>query len=115
MSTDQLEHFGVKGMRWGVKKSVRTSGDAATADKLHKKFKAGGTKSLTNKELKQLNERLNLERQFKSLRPDSAQRKAGKFVADILLTAGKAEVSKLVLGQAAKHAGKILSGVAVLR
>ena len=115
MSTDQLEHFGVKGMRWGVKKSVRTSGDAATADKLHKKFKAGGTKSLINKELKQLNERLNLERQFKSLRPDSAQRKAGKFVADILLTAGKAEVSKLVLGQAAKHAGKILSGVAVLR
>ena len=112
MNTNELEHFGVKGMRWGVKrKAAKPSGDAATADRLHKKVKQGGTKTLTNKELKQLVERMNLEQQHARLRPDSAQKKAGKFVADLLLSAGKAEASKFVLGQAAKQTAKILAGM----
>ena len=112
MNTSELEHFGIKGMRWGVRrKSTKPSGDAATVDRLGKKLKVGGTKALTNKELKQVVDRMNLERQYKNLAPDSPSKKAGKFVADMLLTAGKAEVSKLVLGQTAKHAAKLLAGL----
>lgn len=112
MNTGELEHFGVKGMRWGVRrKPTKSTGDAQAADKVRAKIKSGGTKAVTNKELKKLVERMNLEQQYNRLKPDSAQKKAGKFVADLLLTAGKAEASKFVLGQAAKHAGKVLAGL----
>jgi len=112
VKTGELEHFGVKGMRWGVRrKNVRPSGDAATADKLKSKLKSGGTKALTNKELKKLVERMNLEKQYKNLAPTPATKKAGKFVADMLLQAGKSEISRLVVGQAAKQLPKILAGL----
>lgn len=112
MNTSELEHFGIKGMRWGVRrKSGKSSGDAATADRLSSKLKTGGSKSLTNKELKKVIERMRLEKQFKELAPDTPQKKVGKFVGDMLLTAGKAEVSKIVLGQAAKQAAKIFANL----
>lgn len=113
MNTSELEHFGVKGMRWGVirKKTGPSSGDAKTADRLGKKLKTGGTKALTNKELKKLVERMNLEKQYRNLAPDSPSKKASKFVADVLLSAGKAEVSKLVMSQAAKQLPKLLAGL----
>jgi hypothetical protein len=112
VNNSELEHFGIKGMRWGVRrKSVKPSGDAATVDRLGKKLKTGGTKALTNKELKKVVDRMNLEKQYKNLAPDSPSKKASKFVADMLLTAGKAEVSKLVLSQAAKQSAKLLAGL----
>jgi hypothetical protein len=117
VNTGELEHFGVKGMKWGVirsklgQKPGKSSGDAQKAEKVKAKIKTGGTKALTNKELKAVIERMRLEKQYKELKPDSVQKKAGKFVADLMLTAGKAEASKFVLSQSAKHVGKILAGL----
>lgn len=87
---DFLEHFGVKGMRWGSRKSRPTgepSEDAArTGEILEKVKKARGTHTLTNDELKKLNERLNLEQNYSRLVSGEASPVAEgeKFVKDNL-------------------------------
>ena len=77
MSNVYLEHFGVKGMRWGVRKKqepVSTgvaktpmSSDAALTSKIRTKARTSGMSSLSNKELFALNQRLQLERQYSAL------------------------------------------------
>lgn len=73
-----LEHFGVRGMKWGVrKKRGGTDSAAAPTHKSEKKTSADFKRiknarskhpsELSNKQLKDLNERLNLEKQFKEL------------------------------------------------
>src|SRR6185503_11521350 len=68
-----LAHFGVKGMRWGVRKtssggsSGTASTDAQDADRSRAKIKVGGTHALTTKELQSLVTRMNLERQYSTL------------------------------------------------
>lgn len=100
-----LEHYGIKGMKWGVRRSkkqiardnarraeegkqVTLSKDAKAADKAARKAVKKGVSSLSNEELKVLNERLNLERNFERLTSDpqdaaqvSAGRKAANFIA----------------------------------
>lgn len=73
-----LEHFGIRGMKWGVRKS--RSGSSTPAAPTHKpekktsadfkrikKARSKHPSELSNKQLKDLNERLNLEKQFKEL------------------------------------------------
>lgn len=88
-----LEHFGVKGMRWGIRKEdaipagevrvtqkkpgarVTTAGghgvpahpDAIKAATSRQKAKSSSTDSLSNKELQELVTRLNLEQQYSRL------------------------------------------------
>ena len=110
---DYLEHFGIKGMRWGVRKnrSVDTSvesatkgkqksDDAKTAAKSLQRSKKQGVGSLSNAELKALNERMNLESSYKQL---NAKKKHGarKFAEEIALSTAK-EMTKEVVKGAAK-------------
>jgi hypothetical protein len=77
---DILEHFGVKGMRWGVHRSrsaqaaereagIRStsSSDAARAHNAEVKAKTTGIHSLSNEELQHLVTRMNLEKQISVL------------------------------------------------
>lgn len=108
-----LAHYGVRGMRWGVRKNrVDTSSDdAKNADQAKKKVKAGGVKALSNKELQSLVTRMNLEQQFSRLHQPSPASKVGKFVADTLLNVGKQEAAKFLAAQAAKKVAKALAGL----
>lgn len=70
-----LEHFGVKGMKWGVrKKSKKTSmpdyrsEDARRVDAAKDAVRAHGTKALSTKELQQLVIRMNLDQQYNALK-----------------------------------------------
>jgi hypothetical protein len=108
---DFLLHFGVKGMKWGVRHrgGVATgtprakhpaSEDSAHAAALSSRVKKGGTSALSNKELGDLVKRMNLEKQFKDL--DQKNVSAGeKIVKDVLTQVGKQQASSLV----AKAAG----------
>ena len=91
---DVLEHFGVKGMKWGVRKnrSGSASEDAQRADAARKKIKTGGgTKALSNKELQDLVTRMNLEQQYSTL--TGKQKKStlnkGQETAKSILGVGK--------------------------
>lgn len=64
---NELYHFGVKGMKWGVRKdrkrSRSDSKDYAESRDLLKK----SPNKLSNAELRKINERLNLEQQYSNL------------------------------------------------
>lgn len=74
MTTDEfLAHYGVQGMKWGVRRNravVKPSSDKKKAEELRKK----GTTALTNKQLKTVNERANLEQNFNRMNPTTRQK-----------------------------------------
>lgn len=106
---DVLEHYGVKGMRWGVRRT-QAQIDAASADAQRKtslqdtvKRNAGSTDPLSNADLKALNERLNLEQNYRQLvgkenaaRPKPPLQKGAQFVTK--------NVGQM-LGQSVKNVG----------
>jgi hypothetical protein len=119
-----LEHFGVRGMKWGVRKKARSvdtsvestakgrakSDDAKTAASSLNRSKKQGVGSLSNQELKALNERMNLESSYKQL---NAKQKNGarKFAEDIALQLAKEttkEIAKNTIKSGAGAAKEIL-------
>jgi ribosomal protein L29 len=68
-----LEHYGIKGMRWGKRRSraqIDNSPDApehTRARSLQTVAKTSGIRKLTNKDLQDLNNRLNLEQSYTRL------------------------------------------------
>jgi hypothetical protein len=110
-----LEHFGVKGMKWGVRRQgigaaptdvvvtrtpkgkVKTSGgknqpaheDAIKAKVAVAKAKGSGLDSLSNQELQTLATRINLEKQVTKLASDQLTSNGKQFV-NLLLELNKA-------------------------
>ena len=111
---DVLEHYGVKGMHWGVRKrrsdSGPTSADAVKAKQHASTVQAHGTKALTNKELQTLVTRMNLEQQFSTLQQKSKKENpAAKFAKELLIGIGKEQAGKLAREQIAKQMAKALA------
>lgn len=62
--TNELYHYGVLGMKWGRrKKNYNNSHDSAKVQKIRKK----SINQMSNQELRDVNNRLQLERQYKDL------------------------------------------------
>lgn len=102
---DFLEHYGVKGMRWGVRKkrtatavtvtqkgkklkakggeNQTPSSDAITAKSLEQVIKKSGVQALSNDHLRVYNERLNLEANANRLRSQNVG-PGQKFVKELL-------------------------------
>lgn len=100
---NSLAHYGVKGMKWGVRRKSNSSSvvtdrrgnpirktdsklanDAVRARVNQAVAKKSGTDVLSTKDLQDLVTRLNLERQYDQLNP--VQKTAGQQAANILLT-----------------------------
>lgn len=81
-----LKHYGIKGMRWGIRKdrSASRSADSVAAKKLKRKR----IEEMSNTELAQLNKRLQLERQYKDLTKKDTN-PGLKFVSNVLQESGK--------------------------
>ncbi|QBZ73570.1 hypothetical protein SEA_ROSAASANTEWAA_6 [Streptomyces phage RosaAsantewaa] len=107
-----LAHYGVKGMKWGVRRSRSqidkppASDDAKSAAATRKKLKEGGTSSLSNQELKAYLERMDLVKRYNASKPPTVKDEVRKFVKDTLINIGKQEAAKY----AAKQVGKTLAG-----
>jgi hypothetical protein len=117
---DILAHFGVKGQKWGVRRSRSSSSststksskkldiseDAATALAFKKKAKSG-TSALSNKDLQTLVTRMNLEQQYSNLassRSGKAKIKKGHSFAKDLLSVGKTVGGTVALVKTAQKA-----------
>ena len=120
-----LEHYGTKGMKWGVRKKPgsgvrKTSSKAkggAKSTKIKKgaegskKYKKSSAKSLSNQELQKRVSRLNMEKQYKTLLTPKTQKgsisRGMGFVGGILKSSGRKALGKYVaaefLGQLKKH------------
>lgn len=106
---DCLMHYGVLGMKWGRRKSripsrLEKSSDYETAKSLRKKT----YKELSNSELKFLNERMQLEQNYKRLNPkgiDRGLRVTNKLLGTVGTLYG---VVNSPYGKAAINAGKAI-------
>ena len=77
-----LYHFGIPGMKWGIRKSTsivsslkaRSEKDASTDHIVSRQLKSKSIKKLTNSELQTLSQRLQLERSVRDLKSSDYQR-----------------------------------------
>ena len=138
---DVLAHFGVKGMKWGVRKQRVSKGKKKSSGKsevhedyLHAHSKVAN-KKLSNKELQRRVNRLNLEKQYSELtakKQGKYRRKLGEKysenfanmtmkVAGAAATAAAGYAVKAILDKAVKGgldasvADKISTGVSAAR
>jgi hypothetical protein len=90
MVEDILEHYGTKGMKWGVRKrNVPKQGPSDDAKKAHKayvKATVSGPQALSNKELQMLKQRLSLEQEYAKLSYNPSK---AKKILDSVLGTGK--------------------------
>jgi hypothetical protein len=92
-----VEHSGIKGMKWGVRRSRKElaklrqapSGDAREAHKALVKSKISGVEALSNKELQNLNNRLNLEQNYAKLSYQPSKLQKGLKAVKEIVGAGK--------------------------
>ena len=86
----ELYHWGIKGMKWGVRRyqnadgtltdaGKRRYGDPSDDSKMAKEIKKKRVDQMTNAELKKLNERVRLEQEYKKLNPNTVS-KGWKYV-----------------------------------
>lgn len=123
MTDDILEHFGVKGMQWGVSRSKAQLSKARDERKGRKdpstpegkeiqkrKTAAANRRLLNDKDLDQLVDRLRKEKSLKEL--VSADVEPGKaFASNIMSSSGNKVVKGVVTSAGAVAGGLILSKV----
>ena len=99
-----LEHYGVKGMKWGVQRGVVKSGAQRTSreDKVRAKRKDAKRRrqTLKDKDLDQLVKRLEQEKKLKSLLDED-------------LAPGRTATKRLLANAGTKVAGTVAAGVGV--
>lgn len=100
---NQLYHYGIPGMKWGVRRYQNPDGTRTAAGKKRdarhtsrvsddytqsRKTKAKGTRGMSNEDLRKLNERLQLEETYKRL-TQSDIKKSESWVQESIKTIGK--------------------------
>jgi len=102
---EALEHYGIKGMQWGVRKKRSRSAESAEAAQIKKKK----VFEMSNEELKKVNARLDLEKKYSSLNPSAAS-KVSKLIGGMAGGLAKQVVSNVVSQAATNYAKKIIGG-----
>lgn len=100
-----IQHYGTKGMKWGVRKKSSRSAESSETSALRKKKGF----QLTNDELKTVNARLSLEQSYSQLNPSTIS-KGKKAILGVAGTIAAVKAITSVIGPAAKYAKKIVSG-----
>jgi len=95
--TETLKHFGILGMKWGVRR-VNPSGDRVAVDALRKKNK----KELSNAELEKAIKRLRLEKEYESLNKKTLS-DGQKIWKDAFSEIAKQQAKEFITGVGAKN------------
>lgn len=106
---DELQHHGIKGQKWGVRRFQNADGSLTTAGKQRasatkKRTDAKNRGTLTNAQLKQKIERLQLEKQLRAL--TNAEVNAGRVYAQKILKDVGSKVLTTAASGALLYAGK---------
>ena len=95
MNENVLQHYGVLGMKWGVRRTPaqlarargnKKSSSSEESEDYKKAHTSKSVKSMSDKELRDRLNRLQMEQQYSKLNPGTASR--GKDVASRILKAG---------------------------
>jgi hypothetical protein len=109
---DFLAHYGVKGMRWGIRRKPKAppSEDVQRVKATESKIRRGKTDALSNKELQDVVTRMNLEQQYSRMVSEQQKRKyeANKFIAETLIAIGKNPAVRAGASAAAKKVAAVL-------
>lgn len=100
-SDSYLAHYGIKGMKWGVRRYQNKDGSYTAAGKRRRynnssdyeetrSLRKKNYRELSNEELKKLNKRMNLEAEYQRLNPQGIFRgqKAAKTIIGLAGTVG---------------------------
>lgn len=100
-SDSYLAHYGIKGMKWGVRRYQNKDGSYTAAGKRRRynnssdyeetrSLRKKNYRELSNEELKKLNKRMNLESEYQRLNPQGIFRgqKAAKTIIGLAGTVG---------------------------
>lgn len=106
---DELQHHGIKGQKWGVRRFQNADGSLTTAGKQRasatkKRTDAKNRETLTNAQLKQKIERLQLEKQLREL--TNAEVNSGRVYAQKILKDVGSKVLTTAASGALLYAGK---------
>lgn len=112
-SNNTLVHYGIKGMKWGVRRTeaqlARARGkkepSADAKEKADRKNAVKNRRTMSTQEIQKRIERLKLEKQLKDLTADDLS-PGRKFVSDVLKTGG-GRVAGMAVAGAAAYAVKV--------
>jgi predicted RNA-binding protein with PUA domain len=99
-----IQHYGVQGMKWGVRGRRRSAPRLSSDYKKTVPLRNRKTRELSNKQIQTVNHRVNLEQNYNRLNPNKVAR-GERVVKDLLAIAGTAgavyTLAKSPHGQAA--------------
>jgi hypothetical protein len=107
-----IEHHGVKGMRWGVRGGKGKPRRESTDYKKTVPLRNRKTHELSNKQIKTVNERINLEGNYRRLNPTKVEK--GKFFAKSLLATATTAATVYTLANSPAGKAAIASGKKLL-
>lgn len=104
LGADWLEHHGIKGQKWGVRRknpsesSVPSSEDHIRTSQLRDNIKTHGTHVVSNKELQDVITRMNLEQNYSRLSTQKSTINTGHTAVKNILSVAKtaAEIHSLM-------------------
>lgn len=105
---ESMYHFGILGMHWGKRKAKDTSNTVRKTSEdndIKSLIKSKKLPEMSNAEIKKINERIQLEKQFKELTKTSMS-PGKKFVVDLLANQAKEFATDYVRKQITKLAAR---------
>ena len=101
--SNELKHHGVKGMRWGVRRSPKQLGHDTKKTKTRKRLS-----ELTDDELSTKVKRMEMEKKYKDLDKSLHSSRGKNFIVDVLEASGKNILTQTTVYLGGKAVNKLL-------